>query len=173
MTGKRKSVWRHRKVYEPAVTWFSDAGIFVSAVNPILIKDFGDDSLRSPKTDKADYKKIARYTLDRWAKLKQYGTMDKTSSQLKTMNHQFGFYMAQKIVMKNNLIALLDQTYPGANDFFDSPARSDGSQKWVDFAHTYWHVDYVRCKSPEAFSQHYQNWCKHKGCNHGIPPENG
>ena len=52
--------------------------------------------------------------------------------------------------MKNNLIALLDQTYPGANDFFDSPARSDGSQKWVDFVHTYWHVDCVRSRSPEA-----------------------
>ena len=35
------------------------------------------------------------------------------------MNRQFGFYMDQKTAMKNNLIALLDQTYPGANDFFD------------------------------------------------------
>ena len=68
--------------------WLSDAGIFVSAVNPILIRDFGDDSLRAPKTDKADSKKIARYALDRWAKLKQYGSMDKTRDQLKTMNRQ-------------------------------------------------------------------------------------
>ena len=52
--------------------------------------------------------------------------MDKTRNQLKTMNRQFGFYMAQKTAMKNNLIALIDQTYPGANDFFDSPARNDG-----------------------------------------------
>ena len=29
------------------------------------------------------------------------------------MNRQFGFYMDQKTAMKNNLIALLDQTYPG------------------------------------------------------------
>ena len=129
------------RYYEPVATWLSDAGLFVSAVNPILIRDFGDDSLRTPKTDNADSKKIARYTLDRWAKLKQYGSMDKTRNQLKTMNRQFGFYMAQKTAMKNNLIALLEQTYPGANDFFDSPARSDGSQKWVDFVHTYWHVD--------------------------------
>ena len=81
------------------------------------------------------------------------------------MNRQFGFYMAQKTAMKNNLIALLDQTCPGSNDFFDSPARSDGSQKWVDFVHTYWHVDCVRCKSLPAFSEHYQNWCKRKGYN--------
>ena len=166
LDGETKVCMEHTgRYYEPVATWLSDAGIFVSAVNPMLIKDFGDDSLRSPKTDKADSKKIARYTLDRWAKLKQYGSMDKTRNQLKTMNRQFGFYMAQKTSMKNNLIALLDQTFPGANDFFDSPARSNGSQKWVDFVHTYWHVDCVRSKSPDAFTEHYRNWCKRKGYN--------
>lgn len=166
LKGETKVCMEHTgRYYEPVATWLSDAGIFVSAVNPILIKDFGDDSLRAPKTDKADSKKIARYALDRWTKLKQYGTMDKTRNQLKTMNRQFGFYMDQKTAMKNNLIALLDQTYPGANAFFDSPARSDGSQKWVDFVYTYWHVDCVRGKSLNAFTEHYQNWCKRKGYN--------
>lgn len=166
LDGETKACMEHTgRYYEPVASWLADAGIFVSAVNPILIRDFGDDSLRSPKTDKADSKKIARYTLDRWAKLKQYGRMDKTRNQLKTMNRQFGFYMNQKTAMKNNLIALLDQTYPGANDFFDSPARSDGSQKWVDFVHTYWHVDCVRGRSLNAFTEHYQNWCRRKGYN--------
>ena len=79
LEGETKVCMEHTgRYYEPVATWLSDAGIFVSAVNPILIRDFGDDSLRTPKTDKADSKKIARYTLDRWAKLKQYGIMDKT-----------------------------------------------------------------------------------------------
>lgn len=166
LDGETKVCMEHTgRYYEPVATWLSDAGIFVSAVNPLLIKDFGDDSLRAPKTDKADSKKIARYTLDRWTKLKQYGSMDKTRNQLKTMNRQFGFYMDQKTAMKNNLIALIDQTYLGANDFFDSPARSDGSQKWVDFVHTYWHVDCVRSMSLEDFTRRYQDWCKCKGYN--------
>ena len=166
LDGETKVCMEHTgRYYEPIAARLSDAGIFVSAVNPKLIKDFGDDSLRSPKTDKADSKKIARYTLDRWAKLKQYGIMDKTRNKLKTINRQFDFYMTQKTSMKNNLIALLDQTYPGANDFFDSPARSDGSQKWVDFIYTYWHVDCVRSKSLNTFIKHYQNWCKRKGYN--------
>lgn len=166
LDGETKVCMEHTgRYYEPVATWLSDADIFVSAVNPTLIRNFGDDSLRTPKTDKADSKKIARYTLDRWAKLKQYGNMDKTRNQLKTMNRQFAFYMDQKTAMKNNLIALIDQTYPGSNDFFDSPARSDGSQKWVDFIHTYWHVDCVRSKSLKAFTEHYQNWCKRKGYN--------
>ena len=153
------------RYYEPMATWLTDAGLFVSTVNPVLIKDFGDDSLRAPKTDKADSKKIARYTLDRWTKLKQYGLMDETRNQLKTMNRQFGFYMDQKTSMKNNLISLLDQTFPGANDFFDSPARSDGSQKWVDFVYTYWHVDCVAGRTLDVFTEHYRNWCSRKGYN--------
>jgi transposase len=164
LDGETKVCLEHTgRYYEPVASWLSGAGIFVSAVNPILIKQFGSDSLRDPKTDKADAKKIARYTLDRWAKLKQYSLMDELRNQLKTMNRQFGFYMDQKTAMKNNLIALLDQTYPGANALFSSPARSDGSQKWVDFVYTYWHVDCVRGKSLKDFTQHYQNWCKRKG----------
>ena len=166
LDGETKVCLEHTgRYYEPMASWLSSAGIFVSAVNPKLIKDYGDESLRAPKTDKADSKKIARYALDRWAKLRQYSRMDDTRNQLKTMNRQFSFYMDQKTAMKNNLIALLDQTFPGANDFFDSPARSDGSQKWVDFVCTYWHVDCVRGKSLSAFTEHYRNWCKRKGYN--------
>ena len=91
--------------------------------------------------------------------------MDELRNQLKTMNRQFGFYMKHKTAMKNNLIGILDQTYPGVNTYFDSPARSDGSQKWVDFASTYWHVDCVRKMSLNAFIDHYQNWCKRKKYN--------
>lgn len=166
LNGGTKVCMEHTgRYYEPVATWLTNAGIFVSVVNPLLIRRFGDDSLRNPKTDKADSKKIARYTLDRWATLKQYGYMDKIRNQLKTMNRQFGFYMEQKNAMKNNLIALLDQTYPGANKFFSSSARNDGSQKWVDFVQAYWHVDCVRSKSLNAFTAHYQNWCKRKSYN--------
>ncbi len=166
LEGETKVCMEHTgRYYEPVASWLSEAGIFVSAINPWLIKDFGNESIRTPKTDKADAKKIARFALDRWARLPQYSRMDKLRNQLKTLNRQFGFYMDQKTAMKNNLIALLDQTFPGANSFFDSPARSDGSQKWVDFVYTYWHVECVRGKSFGAFTEHYKNWCKRKGYN--------
>ncbi len=38
--------------------------------------------------------------------------MDEIRAQLKTMNRQFDFYMKYKTAMKNNLIGLIDQTYP-------------------------------------------------------------
>lgn len=151
------------RYYQPIARSLAEAGFFVSAVNPKLIKDYGNNSLRKVKTDKADALKIARYTLDNWTKLQQYNLMDNLREQLKLMNRQFDFYTKQKTALKNNLISLLDQTYPGANKFFDSPTRADGSQKWVDFAYTYWHVDCVCNLSLSAFTEHYQKWCKRKG----------
>ena len=51
---------------------------------------------------------------------------------------------------------------------FVSPARSNGTQKWVDFVYTYWHVDCVRGKSLQAFTEHYQKWCKRNGYNFSV-----
>ena len=164
--GESRIVMEHTgRYYEALAHELSAANLFVSAINPKLIKDFDNDSLRKVKSDKADSVKIARYALDKWQNLKQYSDMDELRIQLKTMNRQFGFYTKHKTAMKNNLIGILDQTYPGVNSYFDSPARSDGSQKWVDFASTYWHVDCVRKMSLNAFIDHYQKWCKRKKYN--------
>ena len=164
--GESRIVMEHTgRYYEPLARELSRADLFVTAVNPKLIKDFGDNTLRKVKSDKADAVKIARYTLDNWTDLKQYSLMDEIRNQLKTMNRQFGFYMKQKTSMKNNLIGILDQTYPGVNTYFDSPARDDGSQKWVDFSTTYWHVDCVRKMSLNTFTDHYQKWCKRRKYN--------
>ena len=164
--GESRVVMEHTgRYYEVLAHQLSEADIFVSTINPKLIKDFDNDSLRKVKSDKADAVKIARYALDKWQNLKQYSLMDELRNQLKTMNRQFGFYMKHKTAMKNNLIGILDQTYPGVNTYFDSPARSDGSQKWVDFASIYWHVDCVRKMSLNAFTNHYEKWCRRKKYN--------
>ena len=150
----------------PLLTRLSDAGLYVSMVNAKLIKDYNpDNSLRNVKSDKADSKKIMAYTLDKWLLLKQYGAMDKIREQLKIVNRQFDFYMQQRISLQNNLIAILDLTFPGINDCFSSPIRPDGHCKWADFAYTYWHTECVCGKSLNAFTEHYQNWCKKHGYN--------
>ena len=61
--------------------------------------------------------------------------------------------MKQKVAVKANLIALLDNTYPGVNKLFDSPVREDGSEKWVDYAYSFWHVDCVRGIGLKAFTE--------------------
>ena len=153
------------RYHEPMLKVLYEAGLFVSVVNPHLIKNFGNNSLRKVKSDPADARKIARYTLDNWAELRQHTPMDTIRMQLKTLNRQQSLYTKTKTMMKNNLIALLDQTYPGVNALFDSPVREDGSQKWVDFATTFWHVDCVRNMSLTAFAERYRKWCKRHGYN--------
>ena len=166
LDGETRVILEHTgRYYEPVAQMLHDAGVFVSAVNPLLIKEYGNNSLRRVKTDKADSLKIARYGLDSWAELRQHTPMDTIRYQLKTMNRQYGLYSKNKTAFKNNLISLLDQTYPGVNALFDSPVRKDGSQKWVDFAAAFWHVDCVRSVSQLAFIERYHKWCKRHGYN--------
>ncbi len=106
------------RYHEPILHALHDAGIFVSAVNPHLIKNFGNNSIRKVKSDPADSRKIARYALDNWASLRQYSDMDTTRTQLKTLNSQMDFFTKQKVAARTNLISLMDMTYPGVNSRF-------------------------------------------------------
>ena len=151
------------RYHEPILRALSDAGIFVSAVNPHLIRNFGNNTIRKVKSDPADSRKIARYTLDNWAELRQYSSMDTTRAQLKTLNAQMAFFTKQKVAAKTNLISLLDMTYPGVNDLFDTPVRDDGSEKWVDYAASFWHVDCVRKIGLSSFTERYRAFCKRHG----------
>ena len=109
------------RYHEPMLRSFLASDIFVCAVNPHLIKNYGNNSLRKVKSDPADSRKIARYALDNWAELRQYSTMDTTREQLKTLNAQMDFFTKQKAAQKTNLISILDMTYPGLELFIFKP----------------------------------------------------
>ena len=79
------------------------------------------------------------------------------------LNRQFQLASRQRTACSNSLIALLEQSFPGSHKGFDRPVRSDGTQKWVDFTHVFWHVDCVRKQSCNAFSERYRKWCKRHG----------
>ena len=159
--GETRVVMEHTgRYYEGIAKVLHEAGLFVSAVNPLLIKEYGNNSLRKVKTDKADAMKIAKYALDNWAELRDYTPMDTIRYDLKTLNRQFQLASKQKTATANNLIALQEQSFPGIRKLFDSPVRSDGTQKWVDFTHDFWHADCVRGRSQNAFMERYRKWCK-------------
>lgn len=71
--GETRVVMGHTgRYYQPITNVLHKAGLYVCAVNPLLIKAYGANSLRKVKTDKADAMKIARYALDNWADLRDY-----------------------------------------------------------------------------------------------------
>ena len=162
LDGEVRSVMEHTgRYYESFAMSMYRAGFFVSAVNPLAIKGYQEGiSVRKVKTDKADALKIAQFAIDKWEILPHYTPMDTIRYDLKTLHRQFQLSSKTKTALNNNLIALLEQSYPGANRYFDSPVRPDGSQKWVDFVDTFWHVDCVARVSRKAFVERYQKWCK-------------
>lgn len=153
------------KYYQPIARYLSDSGLFISVVHAKLIHDYGNNSIRKVKTDKADAVKIANYGLSNWVLLKPYVLEDDTRLLLKTYNRQYNQYMKLKVALKNNLISILDQTFAGSNTLFTSPVRSDGHEKWIDFTAKFWHCDCVRKYSLNHFTELYNAWCLKAGYN--------
>ena len=161
LDGEVRVIMEHTgRYYEAVAKSLHEAGLFVSAVNPLLIREYGGNSLRKVKTDNADARKIARYGLDNWAELRDYTPMDEIRYNLKTLHRQFQLASKTKTALSNNLIALQEQSFPGIRQCFDSPVRSDGHQKWVDFTHAFWHADCVRKVSQSVFAERYRKWCR-------------
>ena len=155
------------KYFEPIAKHLHEAGLFVSVVNAILVHDYGGNTLRRGKTDKKDAIKLANYALDRWVDLVEYIPEEEIRQTLKVYNRQYNQYVKLKVMLKNNLISILDQTFPNANKLFSAPSRkANGHEKWIDFAAKFWHHECVSKLSENAFKERYQKWCKRAGYNY-------
>ena len=128
----------------------------------------------------ADSMKIANYALSFWAELRDYSPEDETRQMLKMQNRLYLRTKKSSVVLRNGLISLLDQTFPGINTLFDTqPKQSNGHFKWVDFVKCFWHKDCVASVSLAAFSDAYRKWCAKFGYrfsqsdaeNSTLPPE--
>lgn len=165
ISGETRVVMEYTGVYfEPIARALYDAGICVCVVHAQLIHNYGNNTIRKVKTDKADAIKIANYALDNWSKLKPYTPIDEVRRQLKAYSRQYRKFNKLKTMLKNNFISLTDSTFPGVNELFKSPPRkSDGHEKWLDFAMKFWHAECVCSLSQKAFTERYKKWCNKAG----------
>lgn len=151
--------------HAPVALALQGAGLYVSVVNAILVHDYGNNSLRRAKTDKKDAIKLANYGLDHWLTLPRYVPEEDNRSMLKNCYRQYQRYSKVQTILKNNLISLLDTTFPSINRLFSSPIRADGREKWLDFVETFWHCECVSKLSENTFTAKYQKWCQRNGYN--------
>ena len=151
--------------HAPVAKLLHDAGLYVSVINAKLVHGYGNNDLRRVKTDKKDAVKLANYGLDRWLTLPRYVPEENTRLLLKNCYRQYRQYSKVQTLLKNNLISLLDTVFPNANRLFSSPARADGSEKWVDFVAEFWHCECVSGRTEKAFIGKYQKWCRKNGYN--------
>ena len=149
----------------PVAQALHDAGLYVSVVNAKLVHGYGNNELRRVKTDRKDAVKLANYDLDRWLSLPRYIPEENTRLLLKNCYRQYQQGCKVQTMQKNNLVSLLDITFLNANRLFHSPARADGSEKWVDFVAEFWHCECIRERAEKVFMTKYQRWCTKQGYN--------
>lgn len=167
LPGESKVVMEYTGTYyEPIARFLHDKGIFVSVVNALLIHDYGTNTIRKVKTDKKDSLKLASYALDRWIDLPEYEPAEDIRKTLKLLNRQYIQYGKMTTMQKNNLISLLDITFPGANSLFKTPPKANGHEKWVDFVLKFWHKDCVSKLSLSAFKSKLFAWCRKNHYNY-------
>ena len=124
LDGETKVVMEYTgNYYLPIAQFLQNNGFFVSVINAILIHDYGNKSLRKAKTDKKDALKLASFALDRWLDLPSFSASSDTRNLLKSYNRQYNQYGKLKVMLKNNLRSLVDQSVPGANKLFNCPVK--------------------------------------------------
>ncbi len=70
----------------PVLTYLKEKGIFVTVVNPLVMKKYSSMTLRKFKTDKIDSSKIANYGIDNWFRIKEHQFSDEVYSELRLLS---------------------------------------------------------------------------------------
>lgn len=148
----------------PVLKKLKEADIFVSVINPLMMKKYSQVALRKGKTDKLDSVMIANYGLDNWFKLQEYISPSEVYSELKLLGRQYDYYMKLKVQGKISLTNMLDKTMPSIKALIKSrQATRPTKDKLNDFVRNYWHYDNITKMSENKFIKHYCAWAKKKG----------
>lgn len=147
----------------PVLTYLQENGIFVSIINPFVMKKYRCQAIRKGKTDKLDSVTIANYGLDNWFYLEEYKGLTESYAELKLLSQQYRHYMSQHICGLLALTHILDYTMPGIKELLNSFNESNGKDKLGDFVDKYWHFDEIKKMSEEEFIKDYNKWAKEKG----------
>ena len=100
--------------YLPVALFLRKVGLFVSVVNPILVKDYSNKSLtvRKGKTDKKDSIKLAAFALDRWNELPLFSSKSDTRTLLKSFNFSRSEYSVHYPRKENRRTREMDRFCP-------------------------------------------------------------
>lgn len=145
----------------PPCLILAEEGFFVCVENAMLIKRFGGIELHGGKTDPLDAKKIARYGLNAWERLKPYQIKEGIYAELKVLLSQYFYVMKHYTLAKINLTNGMDQTMPGVKKLLSSSSYTDFRKiKYKDFAAEYGHFETIRAMGKTQFLASYRSWCQ-------------
>ena len=164
LDGEVYSVVESTGIYHlPVVSFLQEHDVFVSVVNPLIIKRYASMDIRNAKTDKIDSLKIASYTIDNYRHLVNYSAADEVYSELRILSRQYLHYVRLLANSKVNLTDVLDRTLPGLKPLLKSNTRTSGKDKLCDFVEKFWHCDVITNMSEKKFISSYVQWARKKG----------
>ena len=142
----------------PIVSYLQEKSIFVSVINPLVIKKYASTDIRKVKTDKADALKLASYVLDKYKRLVEYKAEEDVYLELRVLSRQYLHYVKVLANAKVNLTDILDRTLPGIKPMLVSNSRMSGKDKLCDFVEKFWHRDVITSMSQSKFVSEYKKW---------------
>ena len=164
LDGKVYCVVEATSIYHfPIVSYLQDHDIFVSVINPLIIKKYASMDIRKAKTDKIDSLRLASYAIDNYRHLINYSADDEIYSELRVLSRQYLHYVKLLANAKVNLTDMLDRTLPGIKPLLKSAIRTTGKDKLCDFVEKFWHSDVITGMSENKFVSEYVKWAKKKG----------
>ena len=163
LDGEVRVVMEATGVYHlPILFYLREKGIFVSVINPFVMKEYASRGLRRAKTDKQDSITISNYGIDNWFRLKDFEASEEIYSELKLLGRQYKYYMELHVKNLQELTHLLDYVMPGIKGKLGSWNEASGKDKLSDFVEKYWHYDNITKMSKEEFIIDYCEWAKNK-----------
>lgn len=147
----------------PVLSHLKENGLYVSLINPFVMKEYRCKGLRRAKTDSLDAKMIANYGIDNWYHLENYEFSEEIYQELKLLGRQYAHYMKMRIESVLVLTNMLDYTMPGIKRLLNGWNESSGKDKLADFIEEYWHYDNITNRSEKQFVNSYMKWAEKKG----------
>lgn len=146
----------------PVLTYLQEKGIFVTVINPYLMKVYRSEDLRKAKTDKIDSRIIANYGIEHWFTMEEFKMSEDIYGELKLLGQQYRHYMKLHVTSLHELTHLLDYTMPGIKTMLASWNEGNRKDKLSDFVERFWHFDEITKYTESEFMDAYITWAKEK-----------
>ncbi|KPU42968.1 transposase IS116/IS110/IS902 family protein [Oxobacter pfennigii] len=148
----------------PVLKKFLETDMFVSVINPYLIKKYGDGEMRRSKTDKKDALRIATYVLEKSYSLVSFSSREQKYSDLKFLSAQYNQRISTKVKNRVYLGNILDETMPGIEKILNTNNQKPEKNLFFLFIRKYKSFDSIKAMGQKRFFNSYSKFAGKAGC---------
>lgn len=136
----------------------------VFVINPSLVKQFMDNSIRKGKTDKKDAVRIAHFVLEKSYQLRPYSPTDQKYEDLKFLSRQYNQSVSMKVKVRVQLSDLLDEIMPGIQNIIPISSKYLENTLFFDFVEKYQSYEKIAQMGEKRFVNSYIAFAQKHRC---------